>query len=311
LAAITTTLLGLLAPGDHLLMVDSTYEPTRIFCNGTLKRMGVEVEYYDPLIGAGIAALMRPNSKLVFVESPGSLSFEVQDVPAIAAVAHRHGALVVADSTWATPLGWRSFELGIDVSLHAATKYIVGHSDVMMGVILCNAATYPGLRRFHCEMGLTVSSDDAYLALRGLRTLAARLAMHGQHARAVAQWLQVQPEVDTVLYPPLASSPGHDLWQRDFLPQYACGLLCVQFKVGISKAQVDALVDATCLFGIGYSWGGYESLILPVNPSRLRAVTAERWAGKAMVRLHIGLEDPADLIADLEQGFDVLRSTVP
>jgi cystathionine beta-lyase len=155
-------------------------------------------------------------------------------------------------------LGWRSFELGIDVSLHAATKYIVGHSDVMMGVVLCNEATYPKLRRFHCEMGLTVGSDDAYLALRGLRTLAARLAMHGKHAEVVAQWLAQQPEVEAVLYPPLTTSPGHALWQRDFLPQYACGLMGVQFKKATSEAQVDALVDATRLFGIGYSWGAMK-----------------------------------------------------
>jgi cystathionine beta-lyase len=270
--------------------------------------MGIETEFYDPWVGANIEALMRPNTRLVFVESPGSLTFEVQDVPAIADVAHRHGALVVADSTWATPLGWDAFALGIDVSIHAATKYIVGHSDVMLGAILCNEACYDALRRFHWTMGITVGSDDAYLALRGLRTLSARLAIHAVNAKKIADWLLQQAEVDVVLYPPIGTSPGHALWARDFHAQYACGLMGVQFKSGVDATQVAKLADTTRLFGIGYSWGGYESLILPVKPARLRAVTADRWEGRELMRLHIGLEDPADLIEDLAAAFAAMRS---
>lgn len=307
LAAISLTLLALLSPGDHLLMVDSVYEPSRIFCEGLLKRMGVETTYYDPLLGAGIAALLRPTTRVVFVESPGSLSFEVQDVPAIAAIARRHGIAVVADSTWATPLGWAAFEHGVDVSIHAATKYIVGHSDVMMGAVLCTDALLPRLRRAHREMGLTVGGDDAYLALRGFRTLGARLAQHGPSAMAVAQWLQAQPEVEQVLYPPMPGSPGHTLWQRDFRPGFACGLMGVLLRPNVPAEAADALVDATSLFGIGFSWGGYESLILPVAPGKLRMATTERWKDRTMLRLHVGLEDVSDLIADLERGFTALR----
>jgi cystathionine beta-lyase len=308
LAAISSTLLALLSPGDHLLMTDSAYEPTRCLCDGLLKRMGIATTYYDPQIGAGIAALLQPNTKVVFVESPGSLTFEMQDVPAIAQAAHAHGAVVVADSTWATPLGWPSFALGIDVSIHAATKYIVGHSDVMMGAVLCTEALLPVLRRTHRELGLSVSGDDAYLALRGLRTLASRLATHRTNARAVALWLREQPEVAEVLYPPLEGAPGHELWARDFHPDYACGLMGVLFQPGITPEQANRLVDATHLFGIGYSWGGYESLIIPASPSRVRTVTLERWRDRAMVRLHIGLEDVRDLIGDLEVGIGTLRS---
>lgn len=307
LLAISTTLLSLLKPGDHLLMTDSAYDPARSFCDGFLARMNVETTYYDPLIGAGIKELMRPDTKVVFVESPGSLTFEVQDIPAIAEVAHRHGALVVSDSTWATPLGWPSFKLGVDVSIHAVTKYIVGHSDVLMGAILCTEALGAKLRATYRDLGLSVGADDAYLALRGLRTLDARLAVHRESAQLVARWLQQQPEVETVLYPPLEGSPGHDLWKRDFRAEYACGLMGVVFRPDVTKAAANQLVNQVKLFGIGYSWGGYESLMIPISPGAHRSVTADRWP-RQMVRLHVGLEAASDLIDDLGHGFDALRN---
>jgi cysteine-S-conjugate beta-lyase len=308
LAAITTTLLSLLKAGDHLLMSDSCYQPTRDFCDGLLARLGISTCYYDPQLGAGIAALMQANTRVLFAESPGSLTFEMQDLPALAAVAHAHGALLVADCTWATPLGWQVFELGVDVSVHAATKYIVGHSDVLLGAIMCRQPLVAQLRKGHRELGVSIGGDDAYLALRGLRTLAARLSVHRLNAAQVAQWLSVQPEVAQVLYPPLPGAAGHALWLRDCQPQYANGLMGLVFAPGVSSAQVDRLIDASRLFGIGYSWGGYESLIIPVNPSKLRSVTAQRWQGKVMARLHIGLEDSADLLADLQQAFAVMRA---
>ncbi|MDE2428751.1 MAG: cystathionine beta-lyase, partial [Burkholderiales bacterium] len=310
LSAITTTLLALLKPGDHLLMVDTAYDPTRLFCEGILKQIGVTTTYYDPLMGADIARLMQKNTRVVFVESPGSLTFEVQDIPAIAAVAHAAGAVVVSDSTWATPIGWASFELGIDVSIHAATKYIVGHSDALMGAILTNQALHPIVRDTYKQLGMSISGDDAALALRGLRTLAARLAVHRDSAQIVARWLQAQPEVAEVLYPPLEGSAGHALWQRDFRPEYACGLMGAVFHADTTEQQVAALIDKTRLFGIGFSWGGYESLILPTCPSRHRSIHPEKWQSP-MLRLHVGLETPQDLLADLDYGFAALRAAAP
>jgi cystathionine beta-lyase len=307
LSAITTTLLALLQPGDHLLMVDTTYDPTRLFCEGMLKQIGVSTTYYDPLIGAGISALMQPNTKVVFVESPGSLTFEVQDIPAIAKVAHAQGALVVSDSTWATPIGWSSFALGIDVSLHAATKYIVGHSDALMGIILTTATLAERLRCTYKQLGLTISGDDAALALRGLRTLSARLAMHRTSAHQIANWLKAQPEIAEVLYPPMEGSAGHTIWKRDFRPEYACGLMGAVFRADISEEQVAALIDRTELFGIGFSWGGFESLILPTAPRNCRSINASHWQAP-MMRLHVGLEGVQDLISDLECGFEALRT---
>ncbi len=307
-SAITLTLLALLKPGDHLLVTDSAYDYTKGFCKGVLKDFGIETTYYDPLAGADIAAWMQPNTRVVFVESPGSNTFEVQDIPAIAQVAHRQGAHVVADSTWATPLGWSPFALGIDVSIHAATKCIVGHSDVLMGAALCTEELHPVLRRMYRALGHAVSPDDAYLALRGLRSMGARLKQHAQSALAVAQWLRGRPEVAQVLYPPLADAPGHALWQQQFNADYASGLMSVVFAPDVSVQAMERLVDATRLFGIGFSWGGYESLIVPTHPAQSRDVTASRWAGLVMARLHIGLEAPADLIADLQQGFAAMRA---
>ncbi|MDO8700861.1 MAG: cystathionine beta-lyase [Undibacterium sp.] len=308
LSAITTTLLALLKPGDHLLMVDTTYDPTRLFCDGMLKQIGISTTYYDPLIGADIGTLMQANTKVVFVESPGSLTFEVQDVPAIAKVAHAQGALLVSDSTWATPIGWSSFALGIDVSIHAATKYIVGHSDALMGIILTTAALTDTLRCTYKQLGLSISGDDAALALRGLRSMSARLAMHRSSAHTVAAWLQAQPEVAEVLYPPMPGAAGHAIWKRDFRPEYACGLMGAVFRRDITEQQVATLIDRTQLFGIGFSWGGYESLIIPTAPATCRTVNANKWQAP-MMRLHVGLESVQDLLTDLEAGFAALRET--
>ncbi|MBV9859284.1 MAG: cystathionine beta-lyase [Alphaproteobacteria bacterium] len=304
LAAITAPLQALLGAGDHLLMVDSVYGPARTFCNGTLARCGVETTYYDPLIGEGIAALMRPNTKVVYCESPGSLTFEVQDIPAIAAVAHRHGAKVLLDNTWASPYLFRSFEHGVDVSIHAATKYIVGHSDAMLGAAITTDETFMPVRRVVGELGHSAAPDDAYLGLRGMRTLSVRLERHEKNALEVARWLQSRPEVSRVLYPALPEDPGHALWKRDFLG--ACGLFGVVLKPA-SKAAVHAMIDALDLFGIGASWGGFESLIQPMSPEHIR--TATKWEAEGpCIRLHIGLEDPQDLIADLAQGLDKMKA---
>ena len=304
LTATTLPLLALLRAGDHLLVTDSVYGPTRRFCDNHLTRHGVEVGYYDPLAGAGIEREFRPNTRLVFTESPGSLSFEVQDVRAIAEVAHRRGARVVLDNTWATPLGFRSFDHGVDVSVHAATKYIGGHSDVLLGLIVGNATTFPKLHRYWTDIGVTASSDDCFLGLRGLRTLPLRLARHQASAMEIASWLAVRPEVREVLYPALPGARGHDLWKRDFL--LASGLFGVVLHP-VAKERIAAMLDGMRLFGMGWSWGGFESLIIPTWPERSR--TATRWdAGGPCLRINVGLEEPADLIEDLADGLGRLRA---
>ncbi|MEN5035336.1 cystathionine beta-lyase [Pseudomonas sp. TWI929] len=304
LSAVTTSLMACLKPGDHLLMTDSVYDPTRSFCDETLARFGIETTYYDPALGANIAGLIRPNTRVVFVESPGSLTFDIQDIPAIAEVAHAHNAIVILDNTWGTPVNFASFKHGVDISVHAATKYIVGHSDVLMGVIMTTEALFPQVRGYYKQLGLTVSADDAYLALRGLRTLSTRLERHQRNAMIVADWLQAQPEVAQILYPALPGAPGHDLWKRDFTG--ACGLFGVQLYDTHEKA-VHSMLDGMELFGMGFSWGGFESLILHTNPTPHR--TATKWESQGpLLRLHIGLENPQDLIADLQSGFERLRS---
>ena len=303
LAAITLALLAVTRAGDHVLVTDSVYGPTRRFCDHELARFGIEVSYYDPLAGEAIESDMRTNTRVVFVESPGSLSFEVQDVPAIAAAAHRQGALFLMDNTWGTPLGFPSFARGVDLSVHAATKYIGGHSDVLNGLIVCNEATYPLVWRLWTDMGVSASSDDCFLALRGLRTLAVRLQRHTRSALAIAQWLRGRAEVDEVIFPALPGSRGHALWKRDFTG--ACGLFGV-ILTPAEKARVDAMLDGMRLFKMGWSWGGFESLIIPAYPERIR--TATRWsAGGPYLRLHVGLEHPDDLISDLDEGLGRLR----
>lgn len=308
LSAITCTLLALLRPGDHLLLCDSAYQPSRAFCLGHLAQFGISTSCYDPKASlAELSALIQPNTRLIFAESPGSLTFEMQDIRALSQLARQHDLYLVADNTWITPLGWKPFELGIDASIHAATKYIVGHSDVMLGAILCNERTLPLISRTWRNLGLAVSPDDAYLALRGLRTLSARLARHRASALQLAQWLSQQPQVAQVLYPPWPQSAGHALWQRDCLPDSGCGLLAVVLKPWLSEQQAHSIVDACQLFGRGYSWGGFESLIIPASPAAQRSVTAPQWANKQLLRLHIGLEDPGDLQADLAQALAIAQ----
>ena len=299
LTATTLPLLALARPGDHVLVTDVVYGPTRRFCENHLKRLGVEVSYYDPLAAAALEREFRPNTRLVFAESPGSLTFEVQDVPAIAAVAHARGAQVVLDNTWATPLGFRAFDHGVDVAVHAATKYIGGHSDVLLGVIVANEATHPALHRIWTDMGIAASSDDCFLGLRGLRTLAARLAQHQASALKIAGWLRSRPEVAEVLYPALPEARGHALWKRDFTA--ASGLFGVILRA-VPRERIARMLNGMRLFGMGWSWGGFESLMIPTYPDRARTVTTWHAEGPTL-RLHIGLEDPDDLIADLEDGF--------
>ncbi|MGL3823405.1 cystathionine beta-lyase [Sphingopyxis sp. R3-92] len=298
-AAITAGLLALLSPGDHLLMVDSAYEPTRSFCNGMLARMGVTTTYYDPLIGAGIADLITPATKLIFLESPGSLTFEVQDIPAIVAAARARGVLTMLDNTWATPLLFPAMAQGIDVTMMSLTKYVGGHSDAMMGSLTANKAAWPRLRQATYQLGHAVSPDDCALMLRGLRTLDVRMARHGENGLKVANWLAGRAEVARVLHPALPGDAGHAIWARDFLG--TSGLFGFTLK-GVDEGARTRFIDALHHFGIGFSWGGYESLVVPSDPANIRTATA--WTDPdPLVRLSIGLEDPADLIADLERGF--------
>jgi cysteine-S-conjugate beta-lyase len=302
LSAISAALLSVVRAGDHVLITDSAYGPTRAFCDQMLTRLGVTTTYYDPLIGGGITALIQPNTRVVFTESPGSLSFEMQDIPAIAAAAHAKGAVVLMDNTWATPLYFRALDFGVDLSIHAGTKYFSGHSDVMLGTVAANSATIADLRNFVRLNGLHLAPDDSYLSQRGLRTLDVRLARHNESGLAVARWLEQRPEVLRLLHPALPSDAGHALWKRDFTG--ASGLFGVVLKP-VPQPAVFAFLDSLKLFGIGASWGGYESLAIPFDCTSLR--TATRWTpGGPTVRIHIGLEAVEDLIADLEQGFGAL-----
>ena len=302
LGAVTSAILSVCNAGDHLLMVDTCYAPTRIFCDKLLKRMGVQTTFYDPLIGAGIAAMFKPNTKAVFCESPGSLTFEVQDVPAIAAAAHARGASVLLDNTWATPLFFNALAHGADLSIQAVTKYIGGHADVMMGYVAANESHAQRIADFHRQFGLYVSGDDAFLALRGLRTLAVRLKRHEENALRLALWLKDRPEVSRVLYPALDGDPGHTIWQRDFTG--ASGLFGVVLKP-VARPALAAMMDGLAHFGMGFSWGGYESLIVPSEIHR----TASKFAAEGpVIRIHAGLEDADDLIADLTAGFARLKS---
>jgi len=306
LAACAGALLAFLSAGDHLLMSDTVYGPTRNFANGFLKRFGVATTYFDPLAGRAIESLIRPETRVVYLESPGSLTFEVQDVPAIAETARRRGITVIADNTWGTPLYFKPFAHGVDVSVQAATKYIVGHSDAMLGAITCTKEAWPRLRRSTHELGQTAGPDDVYLGQRGLRTLAVRLKQHWKAGVALAEWIARQPEVERVLHPALPGDPGYAIWKRDFTG--ACGLFGVVLKEGITEGALGAMIDGLELYGIGSSWGGFESLIVPFDPRETR--TATQWPHKGpCFRIHAGLENVEDLIADLEGGFKRLRST--
>ena len=306
LAACAGALLAFLSAGDRLLMSDTVYGPTRNFANGFLKRFGVSTTFFDPLAGHSIESLIRPETRAIYLESPGSLTFEVQDVPAIAEAARRRGITVIADNTWGTPLYFKPFAHGVDVSVQAATKYIVGHSDAMLGAITCTKEAWPKLRRSTHELGQTAGPDDVYLGQRGLRTLAVRLKQHWKAGVALAEWIARQPEVERVLHPALPGDPGHAIWKRDFTG--ACGLFGVVLKEGITERALCAMIDGLELYGIGSSWGGFESLIVPFDPRETR--TATQWPHKGpCFRVHAGLENVEDLIADLEAGFKRLRST--
>jgi cystathionine beta-lyase len=304
LAAITTTLLSVLKAGDHLLVCDNVYRPSRNFCNGMLARYGVEITYFDPLIGGGIESLFKPNTKAVLIEAPGSQSFEMPDIPAIAAVAHARGALVIDDNTWATPLYHRSLDQGVDISMQAATKYIGGHSDIMFGTISANEKAWPLLAEGIRLLGVCAGPDDVFLALRGVRTLSVRLAQHHKSGLDMARWLAARPEVAKVLHPALESHPGHAIWKRDFTG--ASGLFSIVLKPAPQQA-VDAMLDTVKLFGMGFSWGGFESLVIPFDCDLYR--TATKWApGGPTLRFHIGLENVDDLKADLDRGFAALNA---
>jgi cysteine-S-conjugate beta-lyase len=302
LSAVTTALLGFAEAGAHFLVADSVYQPTRRFCGGALRRFGVEVEYYDPLIGEGVGALIRSNTRVIFAESPGSLTFEMQDIPALARAARPRGVFVVIDNTWATPLYFKPFSHGADVSIQAATKYIIGHADAMLGAITANEKAAPIIDAAHREIGQCAAPDDCYLALRGLRTLAVRLDRHWQAGVEMAQWLQARPEVAQVIHPALPDDKGHALWKRDFLG--ASGLFSIILHP-VHDQALAAMLDGLERFGMGYSWGGFESLATPFVPTR----TATSWKPEGpALRLHIGLEDLQDLKVDLEQGFARLRA---
>lgn len=303
LSAVAIALDAFTQAGDHVLVVDAAYGPTRDYCDKVLSRHGVMVEYYDPLIGGDIDGLIRDETRVIFMESPGSLTFEIQDVPAITAVAKARGVVTMIDNTWATPLFFKPFDHGVDISVHAATKYMVGHADAMMGVVCC--ATHDLFMAVKSQahlQGICAGPDDLYLAQRGLRSMAVRLRHHQQSALEVARWLQGRKEVTRVLHPALPDDPGHALWSRDFTG--SSGLFSVVLNPYDRKA-VNRMVDDMDLFGIGFSWGGYESLIMPQHPERSR--TATTWQGEGpLLRLHIGLEDVADLKRDLAAGFERL-----
>ena len=303
LAACACALISYVKAGDHVLISDSAYGPMRRVGWRLLSRFGVEVQFYNPLAGAGIEALMRSNTAAVVVEAPGSLTFEMQDIPAIADVAHQRGAVVLMDNTWATPLYFKAFSHGVDVSIHAATKYIVGHSDAMVGVVTATKDAWPKLKETHVDLGQTAGPDDVYLAQRGLRSMATRLAQHWQSGLALAEWFSRRPEVEKVLHPAMPDDPGYAIWKRDFLG--ASGLFSVVLKP-VGRGAFAAFIDGLELYGIGASWGGYESLIMPFNPSPIRKVVRWPYAGPAF-RIHAGLEHIDDLIVDLEAGFKRLK----
>lgn len=303
LAAVTIPLLAFLSAGDHLLIVDSVYHPTRNFADTMLKRLGVEVEYYDPLVGAGIDALMKPNTRVVFTESPGSNTFEMQDVPAIARVARAADAVVMMDNTWATPIYFRPLEHGVDISIHAATKYPAGHSDVLLGTVSANEACWRRLHETYITMGCCSGPDDVYQVLRGLRTMGVRLEHHRRSALELARWLEQQPGVAQVLHPGLESHPGHAIWKRDF--EGSSGIFSIVLDGGGQK-QAHAFLDALEIFGLGYSWGGYESLAVQVFLGD-RVIAKGPYSGPVL-RLQIGLEDVADLKADIERGLAAAKA---
>ncbi|MDL2398560.1 cystathionine beta-lyase [Rhizobium mayense] len=306
LAALTVPFLAFLSAGDHALIVDSVYGPTRIFCDTMLQRLGVEIDYYDPLIGAGIEQLIKPNTKLVHTEAPGSNTFEMQDISAISTAAHRHGCVVTMDNTWATPIYFKPLDHGVDISIHAATKYPAGHSDILLGTVSANAAHWEQLRDANLQLGICGAPDDAYQVLRGLRTMGVRLERHQESALAIAQWLEGREDVARVLHPALPSFPSHELWKRDF--KGASGIFSFVLAAGSPdkfKAKAHAFLDALRIFGLGYSWGGFESLAVHVYLGDRRIAKAPTEG--PVLRLQIGLEDVVDIKADIEKGLAAAR----
>ena len=304
LASITESLTAFVKQGDHILVTDSVYNPTRKFCDGVLKRFGVETTYYDPLIGTEIKDLIKSNTSVIFLESPGSLTFEIQNLPAITSVARDHDIITILDNTWASPLYLKPFDLGVDVSVHAATKYITGHSDAMLGIISSTEACYDQIRDTVRLSGQCAGPDPIFLGLRGLRTLPTRLQRHWKSGLEIAEWLSQRPEVERVIHPAMSSHPGHHLWKRDFLG--ASGLFAFKLHP-VSETALGRLLDTTDLFGMGYSWGGFESLLIPFDPRPTR--TATKWDAKGpSLRIHVGLEDTDDLIANLEVGFEAMNN---
>lgn len=307
LAAICLALMSCVKTGDHVLVTDSVYQPTRHFCDTVLKNIGVTTTYYNPSVGEGIAALMQPNTKVVFTESPGSLSMEIQDIPAIAKVAHAHDAFVILDNTWATPLLFSPHQHGVDLAIEAGTKYLGGGSDFMMGLVSANERSWKALRTTYDAFGMVPGPDDVFLALRGLRTLPLRLREHEKQALDMALWLQNREEVAEVLHPALPSHKGHEIWKRDF--EGSSGLFSIILKP-VSQKAVGAMLNGLKLFGMGYSWGGFESLVIPFDCKDFR--TATHWNCECLsLRFHIGLEDLDDLKSDLSDGFKRLKQAAP
>lgn len=305
LGAVALALMTTLKAGDHLLMPDTVYRPTRNFCDLTLKKFGVTTDYYDPLIGEGIVKLLRPETTTLFLESPGSQTFEIQDVPLMTRIARERGIKTIIDNTWATPVFFQAHRHGCDLSVEAGTKYLSGHSDLLMGMVSANAETWPDLRATYDSMAMLPGAEDCFLALRGLRTLHIRLKEAETRALNMATWLAEQPEVKTILHPAFESCPGHHLWKRDF--SGSTGLFSIVLDPAFDKPAVTRLLDGLELFGMGYSWGGFESLIIPFNCREYRTATQWKEQG-ATLRLQIGLEDPQDLMADLRAGLDRLHA---
>ncbi|MBD8875681.1 cystathionine beta-lyase [Roseibium polysiphoniae] len=306
LNAIALACLSCLKSGDHVLIADTSYGPTRHFADTVLPKYNIAVEYYDPALAGDVKTLFKANTAAVFTEAPGSLTFEMQDIPAIAQAARSIGATVLMDNTWASPLYCKPLDLGVDLSIQAGTKYIVGHSDVMLGTISASEKAWPALDALHGAMGIHIAPDDVYLALRGLRTLSVRLERHMKNTLEVIDWLKTREEVAAIHYPALETDPGHELWKRDF--SGASGLFAFDFKAGTSTTQSNAFFDSLTLFGLGYSWGGFESLAIPVKLKGNRSATTYDVDLKS-ARLHIGLEDPQDLIKDLAQALDAAFSS--
>ena len=305
LAAVSLACLSCVGSGDHILVTDSAYYPTRHLCDTILKRLGIETTYYDPNIGTEISKLFQPNTKMIFTESPGSLTFEIQDIKLIVSEARKIDALVIMDNTWATPLYFKPLDHGVDISLMAGTKYVVGHSDCMLGTLAANSRVWEKLSETHGLMGYHVGPDDVYLGQRGLRTMSVRLAKHMENALEIATWLQQHDRVAKVYHPALPETPGHEIWKRDF--KGASGLFSFELA-NANEQHAISFLNTLKLFGLGYSWGGFESLATYAKPAKIR--TAKPWTStNPLIRLHIGLEDTRDLKSDLQNGFEAIANT--